>query len=53
MAALEMGLLIFLTRLGNERDVESVSECVEGLVFRFITRPNFRTVKLGMVWGRN
>ena len=42
-----------LTRLGTEREVESVSERVEGLVLRFIVRPDFRTTKLGMFWGRD
>jgi len=41
-----------LTSLGTEREVESVSERVEGLVLRFIVRPDFRTVKLGMFQGR-
>ena len=35
-----------------EREVELISECVEGLVLRFIMRPDFRTVKLGMIWAR-
>ena len=46
-------LLIFLIYLGNEWEMESVSERVEGLVLRFIVRPDFRTIKLGMIWGRD
>ena len=41
-----------LMRLGTEREVESVSECLEGLVLCFIVRPDFWTVKLGMFQGR-
>ena len=48
-----LGLLTFLTYLWMEREVKSVSECIEGLVLHFITRPNFQMVKLGMFWGRN
>ena len=49
----KMGLLTFLTRLGNEREVESVSERVEGLDLRFIAWPDFRMINLVMFWGRN
>ena len=48
----ELGLLTFLTHLRTEREVESVSEHIEGLVLRFIMRPDFRTVKLSMIWAR-
>jgi len=53
MVSRRLPLLTFLTRLGNEWEVESVSECVEGLVLHFTVQPDFRTVKLGMIWGRD